>query len=115
MSGLHHEDRPAVTTEHTRQRGEDRPVVGFETRTRDLALEHRELMAQHEDLGVLGPVPATAQHQQVDDKSDETVEAGHVLILIDATANQSDRNAKPQVTPPRRVLGTHRSSRANSA
>jgi hypothetical protein len=24
------------------------------------------------------------QHQQVDDKSDETVEAGHALILIDA-------------------------------
>ena len=41
-------------------------------------------MAQHEKLGVVGPVRASTQHQQVDDKSDETVEAGHVLSLIDA-------------------------------
>jgi hypothetical protein len=43
--GLHEEDRPAVTVEHTRERGEDRTVGGFKTRTRDLAFEDRELMA----------------------------------------------------------------------
>ena len=58
--------------------------AGLETRTRDLALQDRELMAQHENLGVLGPIRTPTQHQQVDDKSDETVEAGHPLILIDA-------------------------------
>jgi hypothetical protein len=39
------EDRPAVTAEHSRQRGEDRSVVGFEARTVDLALQDGELMA----------------------------------------------------------------------
>ena len=61
--GLHEEDRPAVTVEHSRERGEDRSVGGFATRTRDLAFEDRELVAQHEDLGVLGPVSAPTQHQ----------------------------------------------------
>ena len=59
------------------KRGEDRSVVGFEARTRDLALQHRELMAQHEDLDILGTLPATAQHQQVDHEPDKTVETGH--------------------------------------
>jgi hypothetical protein len=41
-----HEDGPAVTAEPTRERGEDRTVVGFSPRTRDLALEYGELVAQ---------------------------------------------------------------------
>jgi hypothetical protein len=56
--GFHQEDRPASTIEHTRQRREDRPVGWFEAGTRDLAFHDRELMAQHEDFGVFGPVPA---------------------------------------------------------
>jgi hypothetical protein len=75
--GLHEEDRPAVTVEHTSEPGEERPVVVFEARSRDLTLQDRELVAQHENLGVLGPVPVTPQHQQVDNESDKTVEAGH--------------------------------------
>jgi len=49
------EDRPAVTAEHASERGEDRAVVGFEARTGDLALQHSELMTQHEDLDILDP------------------------------------------------------------
>ena len=75
------EDRTAITAEHASERGEDRAVVGFEARTRDLALQHGELMAQHEDLDILGMIPATAQHQQVGHEPDETVETGHALIL----------------------------------
>jgi hypothetical protein len=39
------EDRPAVTIERTRERGENRSVEEFEARTRDLTLPDRELMA----------------------------------------------------------------------
>ena len=49
------EDRPAVTAEHASEHGEDRAVVGFEARTGDLALQHGELMTQHEDLDILDP------------------------------------------------------------
>ena len=100
--GLHQEDRPAVTAEHTSERGEDRTVVGFEARTRDLALQDRELMAQHEDLDILGTIPATAQHQQVDHEPDETVETGHAPILA---APRPRRSA-----PARNPRSTHRTS-----
>ena len=42
--GLDQEDRPAVTAENTRERGEDRAIFELEPRTRDLALKDRELM-----------------------------------------------------------------------
>jgi hypothetical protein len=55
------------------QRGQDSPVGPGQLRGLDLALEHRDLMAQDQDLGVLGTVrpgeqgqPAEhAQHHQV--------------------------------------------------
>jgi len=55
------------------QRGYDRPVGPGQPRGLDLALEHGNLMAQDEDLGVLGAVgtgqqgePAEhAEHRQV--------------------------------------------------
>jgi hypothetical protein len=36
------------------QRGQDRPVGPGQPRSLDLALEHSDLMAQDQDLGVLG-------------------------------------------------------------
>ena len=96
--GLDQEDRPAATVDQTRQRGEDRTVGGFETRSRDLALEDHELVAQHEDLGVLGPVSAPTQHQQVEHESDETVETGHALILIDPPRTDQTEARNPRST-----------------
>jgi hypothetical protein len=58
------EDRPAVAAEHTSERAQDGAVVGFEARTRDLTSQHRELMAQDENLDILGTIPSTAQHPQ---------------------------------------------------
>jgi hypothetical protein len=70
-------DQPAVTDQRARQRGQQCAVGGFETRTRDLATQDRELVSQHEDLGILGPIPAAAQHQEVEHEPDETIETGH--------------------------------------
>lgn len=75
------ERRPAVAAEHARQRGEQRTVCGFETRSRHLTVQNGELMPKDEDLGVLGTIGATAQHQQVDHEADKSVEAGHSLIF----------------------------------
>ena len=57
--GCHQDDRTAGTIEHTRECREDRPIGWLETGMSDLALQDRELMTQHENLGILGPVPAT--------------------------------------------------------
>jgi hypothetical protein len=64
--------------------GEEHAIGGFETRTRDLTMEHGELMAQHEDLDILGTIAASAQGEQVDHESDKTVETGHTPILVDS-------------------------------
>ena len=45
------------------QRGQDRPVGPRQPRDLDLALEHGDLMAQDQDLGVLGPVGPGEQGQ----------------------------------------------------
>ena len=79
--GLHQEDRPAVTAEHPGERSENRSILRFETRTDDLALQDCELVPQHQDLDILGPIPAATQHQQIDHQPDKTVEAGHPPIL----------------------------------
>ena len=94
------EDRPAVTAEHASERGEDRAVVGFEARTRDLALQHGELMAQHEDLDIFGTIRAAAQHQQVDHEPDKTVETGHAPIL----AAPEPHRSSPKPRSPRQTF-----------
>jgi hypothetical protein len=43
------------------QRGQDRPVRPGQPRRPDLALEHGDLVAQEEDLGIFGPVGAGEQ------------------------------------------------------
>src|SRR3954453_1351931 len=87
--------------------------MNFETWTRDLSPPDRELMAQHENLGVLRPAAATTQHQQVDHETDETVEAGHPLILIDPMLADQLRARNPR-SRSRRVPGTHRRLRQAS-
>jgi hypothetical protein len=94
--GLHQEDRPAVTVEHTCECREDRPVVEFKMRTRDLALQDRELVAQDKNLGILGPVSAPTQHQQVEDESKEAVQASHALILIEGRRTDQVETRNPR-------------------
>jgi hypothetical protein len=44
----------AVSGKESCQRGQDRPIGPGRSGSGDLAAENRELMAQHEDLYVLG-------------------------------------------------------------
>jgi hypothetical protein len=103
---LHQEERPPFTTEHTRECGEERSVVGFEPRMWVLAVQHRELMAQHEHLDILGTIAPRAQHQQVEYQADKKVETRHAPILA-ASELVLLGLAKPQVTTPGRVFGPH--------
>lgn len=67
----------------------------FETRTGDLALQDRELVAQDEKLDILGTVASTAQHQEVEHEADKTIDTGHAPILA---ASEPDRSHQ-RVTP----------------
>jgi len=66
-----------ITAEYAGERGEDRSVGQFEVGPWHLTVQDRELMSEEEDLGILGTVGVTTQHQQVDHESDQTVEVGH--------------------------------------
>jgi hypothetical protein len=49
------------------QRGQDRPIGRGQPRSPDLAPEHGDLLAQQEDLGVLGLVRAGEQGEPAED------------------------------------------------
>jgi hypothetical protein len=73
--------------------------VGVEARTADLASQHREFVAQHENLDILGTIPPTAQHQQADHEPDQTIETGHARSS--QRPNHADHaRAKSQLNTP---------------
>ncbi len=49
------------------QHGQDRPIGPGQPRSPDLALKHGDLLAQQEDLGVLGLVRAGEQGEPAED------------------------------------------------
>jgi hypothetical protein len=63
-------------------------------------------VAQHQDLGVLGTIAAAAQHQQVDDQADKSLETPHPLILAASAEEFRCRREVPNHGPGR-VIGTH--------
>ena len=65
-SGFTKEARPAPSRQCPADRREQRTVGGFQPRTLDLTTQHRELMAEHQDLQILGGLAAGQQHQQLD-------------------------------------------------
>jgi len=53
---------PLVSAQGGEQPGEQAEVGGGEAGAGHLAGQDRDLVAQHQDLGVLGPIPAPPQH-----------------------------------------------------
>jgi hypothetical protein len=60
------EARPAGPRENTAEHGQQRPIGRLQPGARGLAVQHGQLMAEHQDLQVLGGVAAGQQHQQLD-------------------------------------------------
>ena len=63
---LHEEARPAGPGQDAADRGEQRPVGGLQPESWDLAAQDGELVAEHQDLKVLGGVTAGHQPEQLD-------------------------------------------------
>jgi hypothetical protein len=71
------EGDPAVTRDRTTRRREQDPVDGPELRSARRPLQHPELVAEDEDLEVLGsvvPVRSTTTDEQTDEGADDEVE-----------------------------------------
>jgi hypothetical protein len=64
----------ALPWEESAQRREDGPVWPGGVRSGDLSAHDRDLMAQHEDLGVLGRLPAGQQRKPADELTEAQVE-----------------------------------------
>ena len=64
--GLHKEARPAGSRQHPADRGQQRPISGLQPGTWDLPPQDGQLMAEDEELQVLGGVAAGEQHEQLD-------------------------------------------------
>jgi hypothetical protein len=64
--GLHEEARPAGSGQRAADGGEQGAVGRLEPRPWNLAAEHGELVAEDEELQVLGGVAAGQQHEQLD-------------------------------------------------
>jgi hypothetical protein len=63
---LHEEARPAGPGQDAADRGEQRPVGGLQPESWELAAHDGELVAEHQDLKVLGGVTAGHQPEQLD-------------------------------------------------
>jgi len=74
--GRDEERRPPLARDQVGERADERPIRPGEARTGDLPLEHGELVAQHEDLGVLGQGVHPVDTYRLGDATDEAIEEG---------------------------------------
>jgi hypothetical protein len=74
--------------QHTTQRGQDRPVGPVQARSWIPAAQHRDLMTQHEQFGVLARTRPRQQHQPADDPNEDQI--------------QQPKRHKPRSSPTRR-------------
>jgi len=87
------------------ERGEDRPVRPVHVRSRIDAAQHRDLLAQHEELDVLGGGRADRQQDQPEHLPEDQIQQSQRYIGIMPTRRS------PLVSDPARVLEPHRLSR----
>jgi hypothetical protein len=71
---LHEEGVPGAARQNTAARRQEQAVVRPQPRPRDLTAKDRQLMAEHENLELLGSVSAADEHDQLEQPADNDVE-----------------------------------------
>ena len=66
--------RPPLAWDQLGQHGDDRPIRPGEVGSGDRTLEHGGLVAEHQDLCVLGGIVHPEDPEQFDDAADQAVE-----------------------------------------
>ena len=97
------------------QRGEHCPVGPIQLRLGILPLQHRHLLAQHQQLGVLGSCRAREQHHPASHADEEQVQNpySHKPVMLPAAGSLAQANL--QVSHLRPVLEPHRQQGQPSA
>ena len=72
--GSDEERRPTLPWHESGQGDDERPVGPGETGSGDLAAEDSQLLAEHQDLGILGGGVHPVDAHEVDDTTDQAVE-----------------------------------------
>lgn len=72
--GRDEERSPALLRDEPRQGSDESPVRPGEPRTCDLAAKDRHLVAQHQDLGVLGDGVHVVDREDLDDATYQAIE-----------------------------------------
>jgi hypothetical protein len=71
--GPHQESAPRAARQHPAQRRQKQSVVRLESRLPGLPAKDRQLVAEHEDLQLLGSVAAADKHDQLQQPTDHDV------------------------------------------
>jgi hypothetical protein len=72
---LHRKRGPGAARKHPAERRQQDSVVHLEPRAADLTAKDRQLMAEHENLELLRSIPATEQHEQLQQTADDDIKA----------------------------------------
>src|SRR5436190_15235894 len=62
---------------HPAERRQQDPVVCLQARPPDLAAKNRQLVAEHEDLELLGSIATAEEHDELEQATDDDVQGGH--------------------------------------
>ena len=101
--GRDEERRPALLGDEPRQGGDECSVRPGEAGSCDLAAKDRHLVAQHQDLGVLGDAVHVVDRQELEDPTDQAVEEAE-------RHGRHDRCSNPARSSRDRVVGPFTSS-----
>jgi hypothetical protein len=103
--GLHQEAGPAGSREDAADLGEQRPIGRLQLGTWDLSAQDGELVAQHEDLQVLGGLATSQQHEQLDRAAERQV--GELRQRRVVSERSAEASQLPRRRGANRQLGGH--------
>jgi hypothetical protein len=121
--GLHEEPRPAGPRQHAADRGEQRPISRLQPGTGGLAAEHGKLVAQDQDLHVLGGIAANEQHEHLNRPTKRevgefrqyqvTFAVGSGSVTVPSRASAPTGSSRPPHTSLRTQQGCSMSTRGS--
>ncbi len=95
-----HEGAPPLPWEHPRERRENGAVAAGQPGPRLGPAENLQLMAQDEDLELVGPVRAVQPQEPAERSRDEVDEEGHRRMVDEREVRLGDRVLAPDSPPP---------------
>jgi hypothetical protein len=90
----HRERNPTLARKYPAERRQQEPIVYLEARPPDLAAKNRQLVAEHENLKLLGSIPAPEEHDELEQAGDDDVQTS------DTSKGDLQQSGTPTLPPP---------------